>query len=715
MNELGILSLTVVTRRCPAVERLAVGRDAVDRGADRAARARLGRCRRRAPTGSRARCRSASGFASSGESAQTDDDDRGVGDVLAASGAAARGAGSSRRRRRRRRSARRRRWRRACAAASVAGHVGRLAAAAPCLSAAARSCSASVRYCSACSRKRCRSCCLILPGGLSAAAVVSAARAFGMKLDDLRDHLVGRQLLVVERGVERLGVGVGLARDGVDVVRRRSGTGRPADEPEQEPSTTKPEHQHEHDDADDAAGCAACRGRCRRRRGRRACHGPTTGGCSSVWGPSSRSNSSKKDSAIPLANDDHAPGDAIAPPAGRSGCQSPCRTRRYYHPTSPALPAPERLPDAGSRPSAGPRAVPLRSGLRPLPDRRRARRRRHRHGLPRARPRARGDRGAQGDPARRDAAPARAPRGVGRGQAAAPERRAPAQRPRGRPVRLHRLRHRRGRWISRARCARASSAIAALLRVAAAVCAGLAHAHEHGVVHRDVKPANVLLGRDGSVRVLDFGIASLDEPDATVDDRMLGTLSYMAPETCQGGRPTPATDVWAVGVMVYEALTGANPYRARTPDELRERHKHPPRSLGDLRPDLPRAAGGRLRPCARVAAAPPAERRRLRARARRRPPTRSSGPPASARRARPVALAARAARRRGSAPAPAGCALADRAAEPPGAAGGLAAARRPRPLGAGARVSPAAASPRPREARAARGAARGRERVLRAR
>jgi hypothetical protein len=129
----------------------------------------------------------------------------------------------------------------------------------------------------------------------------------------------------------------------------------------------------------------------------------------------------------------------------------------------------------------------------------------------------------------------------------------------------------------------------ALLRIAAAVCAGLAHAHEHGVVHRDVKPANVLLGRDGSVRVLDFGIATLDEPDATVDDRMLGTLSYMAPESCSGGRPTPATDVWAVGVLVYEALTGANPFRARTPDELRERHRHPPRALADVRPELPRS------------------------------------------------------------------------------------------------------------------------------
>jgi len=146
---------------------------------------------------------------------------------------------------------------------------------------------------------------------------------------------------------------------------------------------------------------------------------------------------------------------------------------------------------------------------------------------------------------------------------------------------------------------------AALLRVASAVCSGLAHAHEHGVVHRDVKPANVLLGRDGTVRVLDFGIASLDEPDATVDDRMLGTLSYMAPETCQGARPTPATDVWAVGVMVYEALTGANPFRARTPDELRERHKHPPRSLGDLRPDLPRSLAAA---CARALESHPRRR-----------------------------------------------------------------------------------------------------------
>ena len=123
------------------------------------------------------------------------------------------------------------------------------------------------------------------------------------------------------------------------------------------------------------------------------------------------------------------------------------------------------------------------------------------------------------------------------------------------------------------------------LRICAAVCEALAHAHEHGIVHRDVKPANVLLGRDGSVRLADFGIAAVSEPDATVDDRMLGTLSYMAPETCRGARPAAPADVWSAGVLAYEALCGANPFRSRTPDELRERHGAI-RPLAEVRPDL---------------------------------------------------------------------------------------------------------------------------------
>ncbi|HEY1479939.1 MAG TPA: serine/threonine-protein kinase, partial [Gaiellales bacterium] len=119
-----------------------------------------------------------------------------------------------------------------------------------------------------------------------------------------------------------------------------------------------------------------------------------------------------------------------------------------------------------------------------------------------------------------------------------------------------------------------------------ATCAGLAHAHAHGIVHRDIKPANILLGGDGTIQLADFGIAMLVGPDATVDDRLLGTLSYMAPEICTGSTPTPASDIWSIGVMLYEAMTGANPFRARSPVELAERHSARPRPLAEIRPDL---------------------------------------------------------------------------------------------------------------------------------
>src|SRR5437763_472708 len=76
--------------------------------------------------------------------------------------------------------------------------------------------------------------------------------------------------------------------------------------------------------------------------------------------------------------------------------------------------------------------------------------------------------------------------------------------------------------------------------------------------------------------------------DATVDDRLLGTVSYMAPELCTGSTPTPSSDIWSVGVMLYEAMTGANPFRARSPAELADRHGERPRPLAEVRPDLGR-------------------------------------------------------------------------------------------------------------------------------
>jgi hypothetical protein len=127
------------------------------------------------------------------------------------------------------------------------------------------------------------------------------------------------------------------------------------------------------------------------------------------------------------------------------------------------------------------------------------------------------------------------------------------------------------------------------VRAIAAVCDALDHAHARGVVHRDVKPANILVSTDGVVQLTDFGIARDDDArEPTVDERLLGTLSYMAPEQAAGKRATGATDVWSAGLTLYAALTGRNPYKARSLSELLENlgHRAPP--LRRVRPELPR-------------------------------------------------------------------------------------------------------------------------------
>src|SRR5262249_5030448 len=97
---------------------------------------------------------------------------------------------------------------------------------------------------------------------------------------------------------------------------------------------------------------------------------------------------------------------------------------------------------------------------------------------------------------------------------------------------------------------------------------GMHVAHQKGVIHRDLKPGNVLFGEDGTPKVSDFGLArKLDEASQTQTGQVMGTPSYMAPEQAAGKTHDigPATDIWALGAILYECLTGRPPFRASTP------------------------------------------------------------------------------------------------------------------------------------------------------
>jgi serine/threonine-protein kinase len=126
-------------------------------------------------------------------------------------------------------------------------------------------------------------------------------------------------------------------------------------------------------------------------------------------------------------------------------------------------------------------------------------------------------------------------------------------------------------------------------RIAADVGDALYHAHRQGIIHRDVKPGNVLLGRDGSTRLVDFGIArSLAEAAErlTLDGSVVGTPRYMAPEQLTDGVIGPRTDLFGLGLLLHEMLTGRSPFRATTPLALAEEQAAGPPPLHGIEPPL---------------------------------------------------------------------------------------------------------------------------------
>jgi len=143
----------------------------------------------------------------------------------------------------------------------------------------------------------------------------------------------------------------------------------------------------------------------------------------------------------------------------------------------------------------------------------------------------------------------------------------------------------------RARIARGALPVADALEVAAQVAAALAAAHEAGIVHRDVKPENVMIRTDGLVKVLDFGLAKWSEPQAvdpygpTLDRSrthpgvVLGTVAYMSPEQSRGKTVDARTDLWSLGVVLYEMLSGRQPFTGESSTDVLANilHLEPPR------------------------------------------------------------------------------------------------------------------------------------------
>ncbi|HYP48037.1 MAG TPA: serine/threonine-protein kinase, partial [Thermoleophilaceae bacterium] len=128
--------------------------------------------------------------------------------------------------------------------------------------------------------------------------------------------------------------------------------------------------------------------------------------------------------------------------------------------------------------------------------------------------------------------------------------------------------------------------------VISGAAAALDHAHGHGVVHRDVKPGNLLLRRDGITKLVDLGIATAaDQTRITHSGTVLGTAAYMAPEQLDGTEVTAATDIYALAAVAFEALSGQRARQGRTPMEIAHRvATEPPPDLSEAWPRAPRAA-----------------------------------------------------------------------------------------------------------------------------
>jgi serine/threonine-protein kinase len=142
------------------------------------------------------------------------------------------------------------------------------------------------------------------------------------------------------------------------------------------------------------------------------------------------------------------------------------------------------------------------------------------------------------------------------------------------------------------------------VEIARECCAGLACAHAAGLVHRDIKPQNLLVTTDGTIKIADFGVAhALDQTRLTLTGSIVGTARYLAPEQTTGGPITPAADVYALGVVLYELLAGRPPHEGTSLPELAiAKRDDPVTPLVELRPEVGRELDAAVLACLAVSA-----------------------------------------------------------------------------------------------------------------
>ena len=152
--------------------------------------------------------------------------------------------------------------------------------------------------------------------------------------------------------------------------------------------------------------------------------------------------------------------------------------------------------------------------------------------------------------------------------------------------------------------------LAKLLEMAIPLADALAAAHQQGILHRDLKPDNFMVGDDGRVKILDFGLAKLREEatadtatqlptqSVTADGRILGTVAYMSPEQAEGKQVDHRSDIFSLGIVLYEMATGKRPFRGETTmSTLTSIMRDDPRPITEVKPDLPRHLGRIVRRC----------------------------------------------------------------------------------------------------------------------